>query len=304
MIYFGDKKMPDFCHRRYPVHYTTALNLLMKMGVSLDRINLLAVGEYQNYKGEIHNQSPAPGQPLDRKTKISLHVGYPSAVDFMPYQFFYGLGGKRPSSGDWEYNARTLMAPYEASVIRYDARARYLALKYNFGVVDQGHLKKYIDLFDFALSDDNADFEEIVAWANILPDFHLWSGNPEMVTKILAYLFKHPFKIVENIKADYEIPSRLQYRLGSKSGRLGRETVLGGIFSECDSSYRVIMSEMEPDEIADYLPGRPRRKKLEWFLNTCMPSHLEYKISFRVKAGAVCLGADQNRSRLGYATVL
>jgi hypothetical protein len=304
MIYFGDRKMPDFCNRRYSVHYTTALNLLMKMGVNLDMVNLLAVGEYQNYKGEIHNQSPAPGQPLDRKTRITLHVGFTSAVDFMPYQFFYGLGEKRPSSGDWEYNARTLMAPFDASMIRYYARARHLDLKYNFGIIDRDYLQKYIDLFEFSLSDNNPDFEEIIAWANILPDFNLWSGNPGKVTGILAYLFKHPFKIVENVKAEYDIPDRLRYRLGTKAGRLGRETVLGGSFSECDSSYRVIMCDMEPEEITEYLLGKPKRKKLEWFLDTCMPSHLEYKLSFRVKDGAVCLGADQSRSRLGYTTVL
>ncbi|MDD3733085.1 MAG: type VI secretion system baseplate subunit TssG [candidate division Zixibacteria bacterium] len=304
MIYYGDNRMPDFCHRRYPLHFTTALIILMKMGVDINRLNILAVGEYENYKGEIIKQSPAPGSPLDRKTKITLHVGYSSPVDYMPYQFFYGLGGKRITGGEWEYNARILMAPFDAAVIRHLARAHNQVLKYNLGILDREYLSRYIGLFQFALNDDRVDFEELITWANILPDFNHWSGNPTRVTGILAALFKHPFKIIENVSTTYEIPTHLQYRLGSRAGRLGREMVLGNTFTECDSSYQVIMGDMEPDEITEYLPGKLRRKKLEWFLQTCMPSHLDYRICFRVKTKAVCLRSKDNRSRLGYSTVL
>jgi len=297
-----DKIMPDFCNRKYPQHYTTALNILKKMGIDIDRVNLLAVGEYKNYRGEIIEQVPKAGKPLDRRTKIILHVGFFSAVDYMPYQFFYGLGGRRPSTGEWENQARTLMAPFDAAVIRYHTRARYQLLKYNFGVIDKEYLKKYIDLFDFLLHDQFVDIEEILIWANVLPYFNHWSGNPEKVVKILQYIFSREFYIKENIAGEYEIPAQIQYRLGNKTGRLGKETILGDKFTECDSSYRLVMRAQAPGDIDEYLPGKPKRKKLEWVMKVCMPNQLDYELTFELKNKGIVIGREGRANRLGYSS--
>ena len=298
----AEKVMPDFCDRRYPQHYVTALNILKKMDIELDRVNLLAVGEYKNYRGEIIEQAPKPGAPLDRKTKITLHIGFSSAVDYMPYQFFYGMGGRRPSTGEWELRARTLMAPFDAAVIRYHTKARYQTLKYNFGVIDREYLKKYIDLFDFLLDDQFVDIEEILIWANVLPYFNLWSGNPVKVVKILEYIFRREFYIRENIAGEYEIPPRIQYRLGNKTGRLGKETVLGEKFTEYDSSYRLVMRAQTPEDIDEYMPGKPKRKKLEWVMKVCMPNQLDYELAFELKDRGMVLGREGRANRLGYSS--
>ena len=94
--------MPDFLGRRYRFHYLTAMNLLESMGVPLGDIRVRAAGEYENYRGEIRSQDPAPGTAIPPGTVITLHVGCFSAVDFMPYQFFYGLQGIRESDNTWE----------------------------------------------------------------------------------------------------------------------------------------------------------------------------------------------------------
>ncbi len=94
--------MPYFCNRRFPFHYTTALCVLMKMGLDITQVDILAIGEFENYKGEVLEQEPAPGRVITAETTVRLKVGYPSAVDFMPYQFFYGLTGSGARSSDWE----------------------------------------------------------------------------------------------------------------------------------------------------------------------------------------------------------
>jgi hypothetical protein len=302
MINYGDNKMPDLCHRDYPFHYATALNLLTKMGVDIDRISILAVGKYENYKGEIRRQEPSPGTDLKKDTRIALEVGCPSAIDHMPYQFFYGLQGKKPRGGDWELQARHLMAPYDAAVVRHEAATRYQALQFSFGVTDPDHLLRFLGLFDF--DSDNGDFglDDAVVWSSVMPSFHLWSGNPDKVAEILQLLFGVRFRIVENVRSEFEIPEEIRYHLGSKSGRLGRESIIGRSFSECDSTCQVIISGITRQEIADFVPGGPKRKKLEWVLGICMPNDLEYRISFEVENRATVIGKKDEGAYLGYAT--
>jgi hypothetical protein len=304
MIYFGDDKMPDFTNRQYPFHFANALNLLMKMGVNIDRVEILAIGEFENYKGEIREQQPPPGSPIKSGTKITLKVGYPSAVDQLPYQFFYGLQGSTPRSGEWDLDARRVMAPYDATVIRHEADLRYQTLKFSFGVADQDHLSRFLDLFGFDRDGEVRNLEDLIIWASLLPSFHLWGGNLEKVAEVLHLLFGHRFRIVENVRAEYDIPESIRYHLGAKSGRLGRESIIGRSFSEYDSTYQVIISDITRKEIAAFVPGGTRRKKLEWVLGLCMPNDLDYRISFDVKNRALVVGEREEGAYLGYATHL
>jgi len=304
MIYFGDDKMPDFCNRDYPFHYETALNLLMKMGVDINRVSILAVGEYENYKGEVLAQVPAPNTAIRSDTKIELEVGYPGAVDQLPYQFFFGLVSGPGRTGQWELEARRLMAPYDAVVVRHEAELRYQALKFSFGVADKEHLSRFLGLFALDGEKEILNIEDMIIWAALMPGFHLWGGNPERVAEVLQLLFGYRFRIVENIRSKYEIPDGIRYRLGTKSGRLGRESVIGNSFSECDTTYQVIVSGIRRQEMADFVPGGRKRKKLEWALNLCMPNDLDYRITFEVENRAMIAGKKEEGAFLGYSTHL
>jgi hypothetical protein len=301
MIYFGENKMPDFCNRRYPFHYFTALTLFMKMGISLDRVDILAIGKFENYKGEVLAQKPKPGSQIDANTRFVLEVGYPSAIDQMPYQFFYGLQGRLEREGDWEMRTRKLMAPFDAAVVRHEAISRYQMLRFNFGLIDQDYLLRYLDLFDLDPHEGSLDFEEIILWASILPSFHNWAGNPQSVANVLGKIFDLDFKIKENMTSKYDIPTELQYRLGSKSGRLGRESILGQSFVECDSTYEVDIVGISRDAISEFLPGKPKRKKLEWILGISMPSDLDFRITFNVENRLTKIGKKGNGAYLGYS---
>ncbi len=296
--------MPDFCSRRYPFHYTTALNILRKMDIDVHRINIIADGEYENYKGEIREQQPPPGTEITSRTSINLKVGFPSPVDYLPYQFFYGLSGTRQSDRSWEERARQLMAPFDAAIIRHDADARYQILKYDGGIVERDFLLRVLALYGFDFQNNIRKLSEIIFLFAILPSFYHWSGNPVLVEKILKFFFKYQFKIVESSSAGYEIPEAIQYRLGSKSGRLGRETVMGRSFTEQDSCYDVVVSGVEPGEVADLLPDKAFRRKLDWLLSFCMPGNMEYKIKIKVKPKKTRVGRDSKRCYLGYSSFI
>lgn len=295
----GDRKlMPDLCDPQNPFNYTTALNLLMLADVDLHNVRLLPVGDFENYKGEILSQDPPPGTPLKADTPISLRVGSPATFDNLPYQFFYGLAGKREIGATWEENARRLTAMLDSPEIRYNTLALRQLLKFSFAVSDQNQISRFLSLFSLNLREFDS-LEEALIWAVLMPTFNHWSGNLEHVINILQKIFGYHFRIVENTKSEFDIPRDIHYRLGSKVGRLGKESVIGKVFVEYDSAYQVIVSGIPRDEIPGFLPKGKKREKVEKVIRLCMPSNLDFHIIFETDKRALNLG---DKSYLDYST--
>ncbi len=300
----GAMKMPDFCSRRSPFRFTTALNTLSKMGIDINRIGILAVGEYENYKGEVIEQTPAAGTEIDANSKIALKVGFPSPVDQMPYQFFYGFETRASDAGDWETRARELMAPFDSSVIRCEAHAALVSLVFMSGSIDREHLMNFLDLYDFELADRIEDMAELLFWASLLPLFNRWAGNPDIAASVIGSLFGYRCRIVENVGARFDIPERSRYRLGRGNGRLGRDSLVGGSFRECDTSYEITLMNVRDSDLAAYLPGKPKRQKLKDVIGFCMPSNLSCKVRIRGEEKRSRIGEDGGNCFLGYSSFI
>ncbi len=301
MMITKDNKMPDFTSSRFKFNYLTALNLLSGMGVDLNRIYIKGVGIHENYRGEIRSQKPEPGATITPDTSITLEIGTQSAVDYMPYQFFYGLGGIRDTDRSWEDKARSFMAPFDAPVIRHKAAVRFNTLKYEFGIIDEQHLKRILKIFEFDSGDGWYDEDDIMLWISILPSLYMWGGNPGIVIGVLNRLFKYEFRLNENVRSTTEIPKALQYKLGVKTARLGNETVIGKSFEEYDSTYELVVSNIPVNEVRQFLPGGKLRERIERILNYCMPGYLDYRIRIEVNRGEVEAG---NNGYLGYSSFI
>ena len=103
----------------------------------------------------------------------------------------------------------------------------------------------------------------------------------------------------------HEIPPSLHYHLGARTGRLGREAVLGREFSEYDSGYEVLIKNVKEDEVKELLPGGKIRKKIEWVLSVCMPNNLTCQIRIKVnRPGLMPVGDEINKRYLGYSTFI
>ncbi|MBD3179844.1 MAG: hypothetical protein GF417_09710 [Candidatus Latescibacteria bacterium] len=294
----GNNIMPDFTGRNFRFGYLTALNILSGMGVDLNRINIKAVGTFENYRGEIRSQDPEPGEALTSDMAISLEIGSQSAVDYMPYQFFYGLRGARDTDRSWEDRGRALMAPFDSAVIRHRAQVRFSALQYEFGIIDDVHLQRFLSLFDFDPGGGEYQRDDILLFVSLLPSLYLWGGNPDIVTDVLSRLFGYQFRLRENIRAETDIPEELRYRLGEKVSRLGRETVIGPSFSECDSSYQLTVLDVPAEEIPEFLPGGKIRGRIERVLDYCMPGELDCMIEIEGREERRGMGS---RTYLGYS---
>lgn len=294
--------MPDFCNRKVPFHYATALNILMKMGIDINRVDLLAAGPYENYKGQIRSQEPSAGERIESDTRIRLRVGFSAPVDYMPYQFFYGLLGPRPTDRSWEERSRCFTAPADASLMRSGAWVLNQLLTYCGGLLRATHLRRILRLYDCEVPE--GDLAELLFWSVIMPGYHRWAGNAEAVERILGALFGYRFEIVENVENEFEIPVEIRYHLGSEEGRLGRETVLGKSFREFDTTYRVDIEGVGPGEASSFFPGHSKRKKLEWVLGMVMPGHLDYRIRVVCDRSPARLAGDGVGSYIGQTSYL
>ena len=294
--------MPDFCNRRHPFNYVTALQTLMKLGIDPARVNLLAVGYFESYKGGVVYQEPEPGTSLGPSTDITLHVSRLSAVDSTAYQFFYGLEGGRDRSDDWEDRARELMAPFDSAAIRFESLAGHESHKYNLGIVDRKYLTSFLELFDFRLSEESPDIRELLFWVSALPSAHVWMGNARGVAAVISHLLKVPVEIVESVPGVFDLPPECRSPLGGELARLGEALVLGRSFRDLDSTYEVIVEHVPTRRLPGFLPGGSDRQKLEWLLSVTMPSQLEYRIRVVAASRANKLGREHRACYLGYGS--
>ncbi|MEA3297251.1 MAG: type VI secretion system baseplate subunit TssG, partial [candidate division Zixibacteria bacterium] len=99
-----------------------------------------------------------------------------------------------------------------------------------------------------------------------------------------------------------EIPENIHTQLGSRFNSLGQDFLLGRSFSEYDSGYELRISEISSDNVIDFLPGKPKLKKLQWVLETCMPNNLQCNIRIEVDKKKFMLGKRHGESHLGYTT--
>ena len=193
------------------------------------------------------------------------------------------------------------MAPFDAAFIRYLSAVSYENMKFNFNFIDDKHLAKYLELYDFT-GVDISDPVTAARWQAIMPTFHIWAGNAEKTAKVLKFLFGFDFIINESVPTRQKIPKELQYALGSKSKRLGYESIAGRFFVECDTAYQVVISMVNKEAVSKLLPGQSLRKKIEAVLDYCMPGNLDYIIKIRVKKEESLLGDKTNKGYLGYNT--
>ena len=261
------------------------------------------MGEYENYKGEVIAQTPKAGTEIGSQTKIVLDIGFQSAVDYMPYQFFYGLGGSATSrTDDWDLQSRKLMAPFDAAVMRYTSIAQRDALTFSLSFVEEQHLHRFLRLFDFEAKRYVDSFSELVFYFTLLPFYHHWAGNARLVQEALSHLVGYNCRIIENVEGLYDIPKEIQSSLGSSNGRLGQTSVIGRSFTECDSAYYVIVRDVVPEDISRFVPGGHMREKLEMALDFCMPGNLVSKIKILGKQETMKIGKQADVAYLGYSS--
>jgi hypothetical protein len=297
--------MPDLCDRKHHYSIDLALLLLERLGVDLSRIDLKAVGPFENYRGEIQEQFPEPGRQLKPVERVALSVGFFGCVDYLPYQVYYGLPGISALGGEtWEDRARSLMSPFDATTVRTHVELLGLKRCYSGGLVNQYFVNGLLDLFKLPPHRERMTAAETMFWLALLPSYHEWSGNAECVGEMLEAVFELPVQICEHAESSADIPEEIQSRLGERHSHLGDDFISGGSITDYDSAYEVIIGDIEPEDVPQWLPGGDRRTELDRLITMCMPEYLEARVVLDVKRRPVRLGRESAEAYLGVSVTI
>jgi hypothetical protein len=293
--------MPDLCDKKQRLKLPLALMLLKCSGIDMSKVLFKAAGRDENYKGEIRSQDPAAGEPVDEDTEIILEVGYPSAVDYMPYQLFRGLEAGLSGSSMWEERARYLMAPFDGAVLRWSFGAFFEQLTYCGSLVDPDHLRRLLSLFRMEMPSLD-DPQRAVFWVGVAPHFSLWSGSPFHMPRVLARFFGVSFSVRENVPRTQTIRRELRTMLGKSLSVLGESLSPGSEITENDSSYELLIHLDDPCRATDWLPGGAKRSELREIIRHSMPEHLHCCVKVKAARRPCVIGGTPGSSYLGIAS--
>lgn len=294
--------MPPLANPLSPSSLIHAVLWLKKLGVSADNLRLLFKGVFESYKGEISKHLPSSGMEIDPSTLIQLEVASASMVDQLPFSLFFDPNQKHLDLEKTEFRARELFSIFDATMAKIKTTLEYILLVYNFVFVEPSFSKNFVRAFGFP--EDEWNSEELFFWMLLLPGFHQWAGTKKGTEKVLSIFLGTKVKIEENQRGENSLPVELQSCLGIRGSKLGSDWSLGNSFSECDSSFKVMIGPISATQVRDFLPLRLKRKKLDLILEHCVPGQLRWSIDLKLKRKErnFSLGENTPNCVLGYST--
>lgn len=296
--------MPDLANPGSSTPFVHKLAGLKRVGVALENVRLLLNGEFENYKGEIIHQLPPPGEEIDPSAVMLLVVGCSSMVDQLPPSLFFVPRKRYVDFDKMELESRKLFSCFDSMMSKIKATLEYILLVYDSVFLERTFSKRFIGAFGFP--EDGWSSEELFFWMMLLPGFHRWAGTKKGTEEVLAQFLNTRVRIKENQKGENNLPIELQSLLGERSNRLGLDWFLGNCFSECESSFKVIIGPVSVSQVRDFLPLGPKRKKLDRILNHCVPGQLRWNVALELKQKEknFTLGETTPNCVLGYSAYL
>lgn len=297
-------KMPDLARAGSSTPFVHTLAWLKKEGVGLDNVRLLLKGIFDNYKGEIINHLPPPGAEIDSSAVTLLVVGSASMVDELPPSLFFVPRKKYLDLDKMELESRKFFSCFDSMIAKKMAVLEYILLAYDFVFSEESFSKRFIGAFGFP--EDGWNSEELLFWMMSLPGFHQWAGTKRGTERVLSKCLGMHVRIKENQRGENSLPAEVQSLLGKRWSRLGSDWSLGTSFSECESSFKVMIGPISASQVRDFLPLGLMRKKLDRILKHCVPGQLRWRLALKLKRRerSFTVGETSSNCVLGYSTYL
>jgi hypothetical protein len=300
-----DTKMnlPCLSNPHAPASLVRAVLWLRKLGVEPENLRLFFGGPFESYKGEITGQVPTPGE-VAAFGKIQLEVASASLVDQLPFSVFLDPNKKQEDVERTESKSRELFAAFDSMLAKTTVALEFIRLTYEYVLSETSFTQLLIGAFGFPQEGWNS--EEVLSWMFLLPGFHQWAGTIWGTSQVLSIFVRAPVRIRENQRGENHLPIDLQSLLGKRYNRLGSDWSLGAGFSECDTTFLVVIGPISASEARDFRPQGRKRRKLELVLMHCVPGQLRWITRVRLKPQEknFTLGENTSNSVLGYSTYL
>lgn len=294
--------MPNLANPHSPVPFIQALSQLKSSGVSLENVRLLLKGVFESYKGEIVHQLPPPGEEIDPPAVILLFAASPSTVDRLPPSLFLAPKEKYADYSTMELESRKFFSCFDSTMTKMAVTLKYVHLVYNSVLAEVSFTRQFVRTFGFP--DEGWSAEELFLWASLLPSYHQWGGTKRGTEEVLSRFLRAKVTIQEKRRGENPLPKKLSSRLGGRASRLGSGWSLGSRYSECESTFGVVVGPISAPQVRDFLPPGPKRKKLDRILRYCVPGQLRWNVAVRLRPGekSFSLGRNTANCVLGYST--
>lgn len=126
-------------------------------------------------------------------------------------------------------------------------------------------------------SDSLLDVEQQAILTQMLPYLPDIVGNWSLTEQWLSIFMKTTIKLVEIPPPQYLLPEDIQKRMGE--GLLGQDFVIGNCFSDGIPALKIVIDNLTPDVLQDYLIEGHHRKILEQeLLSLLLPIETPYEI--------------------------
>lgn len=244
------------------------------------------------------------------KTMVCLDISREGLFDILPEDIFlhpdeiYATNLTRSQAlTEQEVFARKLFYPLEQLFfyMGLENECKEHELENQLETIWQQYIPDSVSIFKGSSLDD--DQKAIIKY--LIPYLPEIIGNWPLTEQWLSMIMKTPILLKEIPFISHDLPEEVQKRVGGIL--LGQDFILGNQFSDGLPILHLLIEDLTPDNIADFLEDGVQRKLLEEeLLSIFLPIETSYEIRLGLKTQSTFfkLEHDADNSILGFTTVL
>jgi hypothetical protein len=255
-------------------------------------------GEFCNFKGEILDQQPHPGDTVSPGERILLIAAVPGICESLPDLFIDHREGFHEEFGP-RGGAKRLFAVFDSAFIKMSCRLDWARDIFSGASASKIIVDYMSALWDFP--------ERGYAWASqdllgfILPGLTGFLGTESALRVYIDSVLGIKGEAKPGGMQTFPIPDEARCSLGRR-GRLGADLFIGEEFQGAEMRFDVALKLPDLGAVRKILPGGEGRAALEDILALAMPRHEEI-FEVRPEPHAETLGFTLSETYLGYSTV-
>ena len=288
----GLRSMPDFVSGTHAFRHTmhSALASLEAERVSPGRLRLRSVGRESVPEGTVVGQSPAPGEPVDDSTVLSLEIAGEGFYHHLPF-------GMWDEGGEKTAGTREMLEGIDDPLLKVTHWSREGALLFRIAVNNPLACARWMALFGV-----RAEAWPRALWfplASLLGSLASKAGTRDGIALVLWALFGLPLADLRYRRSYTMLPAEFITHLGEQSSRLGVSTVAGDSIEDLAA----LEIAIGPVTLAQYerFEQQEGHDLLLRALKFVIPVSLDYAVHWEVldRTQAPRLGEPVKNSRLG-----
>ncbi len=298
-----------FITQHQPVNKRTRLSefslLLAKLDVKAQQFYFRSLEAHGNYHTDIKSIRTVATRGEGRREERVVDAHLPSFKNYFPESFFVELLEESDTlAGRFEDRFLEFWSAFDTTTYRNWIDIYTLQLRMLFVVSDEETENLYWQRLGGDMPSLPPEERRFLLLLRFFGPF--LRGRSLLFDRIIPAFTGKPTHVEEFVPAQTEIPEQLQWSLGKKNSRLGRDIFPGRQFTQNSTRFRVVLEQLDEEDIPDFIPHGKRRVLLENLSRLFAPAHQDSQLEYRFKAGLQLFtpGTQHQTAYLGLSTYL